>query len=44
MTTVTDGVMQYPFAPDDALEVDPYFKVLQRQGPVRIQMAFGPRC
>ena len=44
MTRVTDEVMQYPFAPDTALDVDPYFEALQRQGPVRIQMAFGPPC
>jgi cytochrome P450 len=41
MTAVSDEVLQYPFVEDDALDVDPAFKELQRRAPVRVQMEFG---
>jgi cytochrome P450 len=31
----------YPFAPADALTIDPRFRELQRRGPVRVQLPFG---
>ena len=42
MTIVSDEVMQYPFGKENALDVDPYYRELQRHGPIKIQMAFGP--
>ena len=44
MTIVSDEVMQYPFGKENALDVDPYYRELQRHGPIKIQMAFGPPC
>jgi cytochrome P450 len=42
MAAVSDGVLQYPFVEDDALDVDPYFRELQRRTPVLVQMPYGP--
>jgi cytochrome P450 RapN len=39
---VSDDVMQYPFAEDDALDVSERFKDLQQHGPCRIQLPIGP--
>lgn len=43
MTTV-QGEVDYPFADDDALDVDPRYRELQQAGPVRARLPFGEPC
>ena len=44
MAIVSETVRPYPFCEDGALDVDPRFRELQRQGPIRIQLPVGPPC
>ena len=43
MITATE-VIRYPFVEDDALDVDPTYKELQRQGAIKVQLPFGDPC
>jgi cytochrome P450 RapN len=40
----TQDVVAYPFAPEIGLEVDERYRELQRTGPFRVQLAYGPEC
>lgn len=44
MTTTNDDLIQYPFAEDQALDVDPAYRDLQRKGPVRVKLPHGEPC
>lgn len=44
VTPTTSDVISYPFARDDALDIDPAYQDLQRRGPIRIQLPFGEPC
>jgi cytochrome P450 RapN len=44
MGAVTTDVLEYPFVQENGLEVDPIYRRLQRNGPVRVQMAYGGPC
>jgi cytochrome P450 len=37
-------VRSYPFAPAVGLTIDPAYRELQRQGPIRVQLPFGEPC
>lgn len=43
-TQTTNDVIRYPFAQDDALDIDPAYRELQRRGPIRVQLPFGESC
>jgi cytochrome P450 RapN len=34
----------YPFAPAEGLTIDPVYRDLQREGPVKVQLPFGEPC
>ena len=44
MSAVTGPVTTYPLVVDDALDVDPIYRELQRQGPIKVQLAYGEPC
>ena len=44
MTSATADPIPYPLAPERALDVDPAYLELQRQGPVPIQLPYGEPC
>jgi cytochrome P450 RapN len=44
VTTPAEELVAYPFAPAEALTVDPRYRELQQQGPVRVQFAYGEPC
>jgi cytochrome P450 RapN len=43
-STHTQRAVAYPFAPEIGLEVDGRYRELQRTGPFRAQLAYGPEC
>lgn len=44
MTTQTSEILEYPMVRHDDLTVDPVYRELQRQGPIRIQLPYGEPC
>jgi cytochrome P450 len=40
----TNEITEYPIVKYDDLTIDPLFRELQQQGPIRIQLAFGEPC
>jgi cytochrome P450 RapN len=44
VSTQIQDVVAYPFAPEVGLEVDERYRELQRTGPFRVQLAYGPEC
>jgi cytochrome P450 RapN len=44
MTTLTDPAVRYPFLADDALDIDPAYFALHEQGPIPVQLPYGPPC
>ena len=44
MTAQTGEVIEYPLVRYDDLTVDPRYKDLQRQGPIRVQLPYGQPC
>src|SRR5262245_45522878 len=44
MSLVTDGVLHYPLVKDDGIDVDPIYRELQHQGPIKVQLPFGEPC
>ena len=44
VTEMTRDVVSYPFAHDDALDMDAAYRDLQRRGPIRVQLPFGEPC
>jgi cytochrome P450 len=41
---VAAEVRSYPFAPAVGLTIDPAYRELQRQGPIKVQLPFGEPC
>jgi cytochrome P450 len=41
---VTEAVIDYPFADDHGLDVDPAYRELQQRGPMKVQLPFGEPC
>ncbi len=44
MTTLADPAVRYPFLADDALDIDPAYLALHEQGPIPVQLPYGPPC
>jgi cytochrome P450 len=44
VTAQTGEVIEYPLVRYDDLTVDPVYKDLQRQGPIRVQLPYGQPC
>jgi cytochrome P450 len=44
VTVDTSEVIQYPIVRYDDLTIDPLYRELQQQGPIRIQLPFGEPC
>jgi cytochrome P450 RapN len=42
--TSTAEITAYPFVASQELTVDPRYRVLQQQGPIRVQFAYGEPC
>ena len=40
----THDVLSYPIVREHTLDVDPLYKDMQRQGPIRIQLPYGEPC
>jgi cytochrome P450 len=38
------SVLDYPVVTDDGIDVDPIYRELQRQGPIKVQLPFGEPC
>jgi cytochrome P450 RapN len=41
---VNAPITKYPIVDDDGLDVAPVYRELQRQGPIKVQLAFGEPC
>jgi cytochrome P450 len=41
---VTDEILDYPLVMDDGIDVDPIYRALQQQGPIKVQLPFGEPC
>ena len=44
MATETSEIIEYPIVRYDDLTIDPLYRHLQEQGPIRIQLPFGEPC
>lgn len=44
MAVEAPEALSYPFGKEQGLEVDERYRVLQRSGPIRVQLAYGPAC
>lgn len=44
MATATNEIIEYPIVRYDDLTIDPLYRGLQEQGPIRIQLPFGEPC
>ena len=44
MTISKDGVLDYPIVGENALDVDPIYRELHQQGPIKVRMPFGEVC
>jgi cytochrome P450 len=40
----TSEVVKYPLSNDDALELNPAYKDLQKKGPIKVQLPYGEPC
>jgi cytochrome P450 RapN len=44
VSSLTDQVLDYPVAQEHALDVDPVYRQLQAEGPIKVRLPFGEPC
>jgi cytochrome P450 len=44
VTTTEKEIIQYPIVRPDDLTIDPLYRELQKQGPIKVQMPYGEPC
>lgn len=44
MATRTDELTHYPFVQEFALDVDPVYRQLQKEGPIKVRLPYGEPC
>ncbi len=44
MTILADEIIDYPMVGEQALDIDPLYRELQQQGPIKVRLPYGEPC